>query len=207
MSGLVHHHIQSWNLSCVIQSNIPQHFVLCFLGFLTVTSEWQIKLISYDVPMDQHFVDCWRQNVPRIVFHNDKNVLKGVHKKLCFFLKILCFFWTLPVLLQRWFSTCLVCVHTLTPKENRERPESGIFLKNRKKTQNLMNTLYFISLTTEHTKSRPVWEIIAVINCKISETPRNNFNRCILTYVNFKAALLLQTENLGMLFSEIAAFC
>ena len=31
------------------------------------------------------------------------------------------FFWTLPVLLQRWCSTCPVCVHTLTPRENRVR--------------------------------------------------------------------------------------
>ena len=44
-----------------------------------------------------------------------------------FFLKILWFFLTLPVLLQRWCSTCPVCVHTLTPRENRERTESGIF--------------------------------------------------------------------------------
>ena len=35
-----------------------------------------------------------------------------------------------------------VCAHTLTLRENRERPESGIFLKNLKKTQYLMNTLY-----------------------------------------------------------------
>ena len=41
-----------------------------------------------------------------------------------FFLKMLWFFLTLPVLLQRWCSTCPVCVHTLTP---RERPQSGIF--------------------------------------------------------------------------------
>ena len=46
---------------------------------------------------------------------------------IVFFLKMLWFFWTLPVLLQRWCSTCLVCVHTLTPRENREGPESGIF--------------------------------------------------------------------------------
>ena len=46
---------------------------------------------------------------------------------MCFFLKILLFFWTLPVLLQRWFSTCLVCVHSLTTRENRERPESEIW--------------------------------------------------------------------------------
>ena len=44
------------------------------------------------------------------------------------------------------FSAALVfylpgCVDTLTPREYRERPESGIFKKNRKKTQYLMNTL------------------------------------------------------------------
>ena len=48
---------------------------------------------------------------------------------MCFFLKILWFFSTLPVLLQRWCSTCLVCVHTLTPRENRLRQESGIYFK------------------------------------------------------------------------------
>ena len=58
---------------------------------------------------------------------------------MCFFPKILWFFWTLPVLLQRWFSTCLVCVHTLTPRENRVR---NIFLKIGK-IQYLMNTLYY----------------------------------------------------------------
>ena len=35
-------------------------------------------------------------------------------------------------------------VCTLTPKENRERPESRIFSKIRKKTQYLMNTLYLL---------------------------------------------------------------
>ena len=54
---------------------------------------------------------------------------------------MLWFFLTLPVLLQRWFSTCLVCVNTLTP---RRKTESGIFQKIRKKTQYLMNTLYII---------------------------------------------------------------
>ena len=43
------------------------------------------------------------------------------------FFSLKCVFLTLRVLLQRWFSTCLVCVHTLTPRENRESPESGIF--------------------------------------------------------------------------------
>ena len=42
----------------------------------------------------------------------------GCTLNIVFFLKI---FWTLPILLQRRCSTCLVCVHTLTPRENRVR--------------------------------------------------------------------------------------
>ena len=34
---------------------------------------------------------------------------------------------SLNIVLQRWCSACLVCVHTPTRRENRERPESGIF--------------------------------------------------------------------------------
>ena len=37
---------------------------------------------------------------------------------------MLWFFWTLQFLLQRWCLTCL-CVHTLTPRRNREGPEFG----------------------------------------------------------------------------------
>ena len=55
----------------------------------------------------------------------------GCSLNIFFFLKIYWFFWTLPVLLQRWFSTCLVCVDTLTPRENRVR---NIFLKSEKNT-------------------------------------------------------------------------
>ena len=91
-------------------------------------------------------VEEWRGYtgiIPWMVFpHSMGNVIEGCFILLCtgcslnivfFFLKVLWFFSTLRVLLQRWFSTCLVCVHTRTPRENRERPESGIFLKNRKK--------------------------------------------------------------------------
>ena len=34
------------------------------------------------------------------------------------------------------------CVHTLTPRGNRERPEFGIYFKIFEKIQYLMNTLY-----------------------------------------------------------------
>ena len=54
--------------------------------------------------------------------------------KYCVFSSKCCDFLTLPVLLHRWFSICLLCVHTLTQRENRERPESGIFLTNLKNT-------------------------------------------------------------------------
>ena len=42
-----------------------------------------------------------------------ENKLQGVHKILCFFLKMKEFFLTLSVLLQRWCSTChyVVRVH------------------------------------------------------------------------------------------------
>ena len=68
-------------------------------------------------------------------------ICTGCSLKIVFFLKFFWFFWTLPVLLQRWCSTCH-CVHSLTPRGNRERPESGIYLKVFEKTQYSMNTLY-----------------------------------------------------------------
>ena len=59
---------------------------------------------------------------------------------------MLWFFLTLPVLLQRRCLTCH-CVHSLTPRANRARPESRIHLKIFKKTQYLINTLYLIEVT------------------------------------------------------------
>ena len=72
--------------------------------------------------------------------------VQGVHKILCFFLKIRWFFLTMPVLLQRGCSICLVIVHTLTPRENRERPRVRNIFKSMEETQYLMNTLYLIYL-------------------------------------------------------------
>ena len=54
----------------------------------------------------------------------------GCSLNIVFFLKMLRFFWTLSVLLQRWCSTCLVCVHTLAPSENRVRSISKSSEKN-----------------------------------------------------------------------------
>ena len=53
----------------------------------------------------------------------------GCILNIVFFLKMLWFFLTLPVLLQRWCSTCHLAVHTLTLRINRESPEFGIFFK------------------------------------------------------------------------------
>ena len=73
----------------------------------------------------------------------------GCPLNIMFFLEILWFFWTLPVLLQRWFASCLVCVHTLTPRQNRESSE---YLKIFEKTQYLMNTLYYQPLAWNTSK-------------------------------------------------------
>ena len=68
---------------------------------------------------------------------------KGIYRvfiNYCiFFFKMLEFFWTLSVLLERWCSTCLVCVHTLTPRENRERQEFGIYYNLPKKQYLISN--------------------------------------------------------------------
>ena len=52
----------------------------------------------------------------------------------------------MPVLLQRGCSICPVIVHTLTPRENRERPRVRNIFKSMEETQYLMNTLYLIYL-------------------------------------------------------------
>ena len=57
--------------------------------------------------------------------------------KYWFFMKMLEFFLTLPVLLQRWCSTCHLVIQAwspvYTPRRNPERPESGIYFKISKK--------------------------------------------------------------------------
>ena len=55
---------------------------------------------------------------------------------IVFFLKMLWFFWTLQVLLQRW---CLTwhCVHTLTPRGNRERGQSPEYILKSWKKHNI----------------------------------------------------------------------
>ena len=78
---------------------------------------------------------------------------------MCFFLKMLCFFWTLPVLLQRWFSTCLVCVHTLTPRENRVRNILKIRKKNTIINEHpVEDTIHSIFIG----EKQPLWSTVAV---------------------------------------------
>ena len=52
----------------------------------------------------------------------------GCSLNIVFFLKIFWFFWTQQVLLQRWWLTCH-CINTLTPRRDREKPESEIYFK------------------------------------------------------------------------------
>ena len=56
----------------------------------------------------------WKRTFQKqgITINGDHNSKAGITNK-----KKMWFFWTLPVLLQRCCSTCLVCVHTLTPRE------------------------------------------------------------------------------------------
>ena len=58
----------------------------------------------------------------------------GCSLKIVFFLKYYDF--------SELCKFCCHCVHTLTTRENLERPESGIYFKILDKTQYLMNTLY-----------------------------------------------------------------
>ena len=79
---------------------------------------------------------------------------------MCFFLKIYWFFWTLPVLLQHWFSTCLVCVHTLTTRENRDSQSPEYFKILGKKTIfNEHPVLEPLRLIIFHLEATCTWKI------------------------------------------------
>ena len=67
-------------------------------------------------------------SLPASVARVIERLICRVFVKCCGFLKMLWFLWTLQVLLQRGCLTCY-CVHSRTPKGNRERPESGIYFK------------------------------------------------------------------------------
>ena len=57
----------------------------------------------------------------------------GCSLNIVFCLKILWFFWTLPGLLQRWCSTCLVCVHTTDTEEKQTKGRVRNIFKNSEK--------------------------------------------------------------------------
>ena len=81
-----------------------------------------------------------------------KTQKRDIHTE-CFFLKILWIFWTLPVLLQRWCSTCLVCVHTLTlgKTEKGQSPEYfKIFGKNTIFNEHSVQYIHNVSIQYIH---------------------------------------------------------
>ena len=83
---------------------------------------------------------CTNQNEARLRVCVQNCVVCSLN--IVFFLKVLWFFWTLPVLLQRWCSIWLVVyIHWHQEKtEKNQSPEySKIFFE---KAQYLMNTLY-----------------------------------------------------------------
>ena len=81
--------------------------------------------------------------------HRYKRVRYRVFIKFCVFFLFCDFFNSASSTAALVFYLPGVCVHTLTARENRERSESGMFLKNRKKTQYLMNTLYIAEISYE----------------------------------------------------------
>ena len=88
----------------------------------------------------------------------------GCSLNIVFFLKMLWFFLTLQVLLlQRWCLTCH-CVHTLTPRGNRERPEYEIYFKSSKK-HNIKWTPC-ISVCYYFARKAPYYIIICMLICE-----------------------------------------
>ena len=65
-------------------------------------------------------------------------------------------------MLQRWCSTCLLCVHTTDTKRKQRKARVQNILKSSEKTQYLMNTLY---------NQKPAYSIIAN-NSHHIETPQ-----------------------------------
>ena len=112
----------------------------------------------------------FESNQPYII----RSASTGCSLNIVFFLKIFWLFWTLPVLLQRWCSTCLVCVHTLTPRENRERPEMGISGNLRKNTIFTENPVPSFRLSTVFLTSNAL-RIFSYKEC--NSTSRTGFKR------------------------------
>ena len=113
---------------------------------------------------------------------------------------MLWFFLTLQVLLQRWCLTCH-CVHTLTPRGNRERPESGIYFNIFEKTQYLINTLYLTAiLAYQRNYSSSGWQIYQSISREQRKSEReiemkvntwiNLYTGCLLNIVFFLQILI-----------------
>ena len=95
----------------------------------------------------------------------------GCSLNIVFFLKMWCFFWTLQVLRQRW---CLTChrVHSLTPRVNRGRPESGIYPVATKRFRSHPFASITDSLTSSHITrvpshplSSPVQAFLTLVSC------------------------------------------
>ena len=84
---------------------------------------------------------------------------------IVFFLKLMWYFWTLTVICCSAGVLPAICVHTLTPRGNRARPDSGIYFKIFEKTKYLMNTQY-VMWNSKH-------------NCKIMNIQRCSVGRLI----------------------------
>ena len=90
---------------------------------------------STPILVQKHKKGRWENllDTPIFAHHFLTDILvQGVHWILCFFLKMFWIFLTLPVLLQRWSSTCHLVVQAwspvFTPRKNRERSQSPEYI-------------------------------------------------------------------------------
>ena len=113
-------------LGCLVRTNS-----YTFIGF-TEVGDWTLPVLRLEKQFfaNTQLADKWigGQGILESLYLACQIKYTGCSLHIVvFFLKILWFFWTLSDLLQRWCSTCLACVHTLTPRENRERQASKMF--------------------------------------------------------------------------------
>ena len=130
-------------------------------------TDWEINIINNIITLSFTSMESWiciyrpiinYSIISRMHIQRNRSITEhtGCSLNIVFFLKVLWFFWTLPVVLQRWCSTCLVCVHKLRPRENRVQN----ILNNSEKTQYLMNTLYILREAVNFVN---LWRTVCII--------------------------------------------
>ena len=125
-------------------------YVLICISYITKKKNTPIYIVIIPNCREKCIFSSWNRDLlPHIIHSNvllcnnkswtfcwgffGRTYYTGCSLNIVFFLTILWFFWTLSVLLQRWCSTWLVCVHTLTPKKKQRKARGRNILKSSKK--------------------------------------------------------------------------